>query len=104
MIEITNEMRRAGALAVARASGFEFSGPDILESVNPRAHQFVATADAVLRAALAVRESPNIRCNHEPYLGRCAHCDAPFKDGRAMSLKPAIPSPPDLDSDEEAFS
>ena len=41
-------------------------------------------ARAALTAALAVRESPNIRCNHEPYLGRCAHCDVPFKGGRPV--------------------
>ncbi len=36
-----------------------------------------------LQAAIAA--SGTVVCRHEPYQGRCAHCDVAFKDGRPVS-------------------
>lgn len=38
-----------------------------------------------IRAALAVQARTHVVvCSHSPYLGRCAHCDVPFKNGQPM--------------------
>lgn len=36
-------------------------------------------------AALSTPVSPSVVCRHEPYQGKCAHCDIPFKDGRPLA-------------------
>lgn len=39
-----------------------------------------------MRQALREARSAAISCHHEPYLGRCAHCDVPFKDGKPVGF------------------
>jgi hypothetical protein len=62
------------------------------------------STDADIAAAAAIRSGP-VRCSHEPYQGRCAHCDVPFKDGKpeaaaARSGPPSWNLPP---SDPNVF-
>lgn len=38
-------------------------------------------------------EPDEVNCKHEPYHGRCCHCDTQFKDGRPLSSPVAPPKP-----------
>ena len=39
------------------------------------------TTHQLLREIIDLLKQP-VDCRHEPYQGRCAHCDVPFRDGK----------------------
>jgi hypothetical protein len=51
------------------------------------ADKIVALGDYAKEAAEMLRRWPGATCHHEPWQGRCIHCDAPFKDGYAYKPK-----------------
>jgi hypothetical protein len=66
------------------------------------ADKIVALGDYAKEAAEMLRRWPGATCHHEPWQGRCIHCDAPFKDGYAYKPKEkqsaSQPSDDELDS------
>lgn len=56
----------------------------------------LAIADRAMGTAPAKEPAQPVACNHEPWLGRCVHCDMRFVNGRAVSAPDGVDALADM--------
>jgi hypothetical protein len=61
---------------------------DLRNDAGGRAREALA-----MQSARPIDQQEAVICRHEPYQGKCAHCDIPFRDGRPVVETPE-PGPP----------